>query len=75
VERYVEGVKMLAPTRGEGKWRAACIQADSALKLSNLERRKLIVDYPDDSATDTEFEDEESRGLNSSSLYLGTVCF
>jgi hypothetical protein len=64
---------MLAPTKDKDKWRAACIQADSALKLSNLERSKLIVDYPDDSASDIELEDEEAEGLNSSSFYLVIV--
>ncbi|PNF27298.1 hypothetical protein B7P43_G04688, partial [Cryptotermes secundus] len=38
--------------------------ADSALKLSNLERSKLIVDYPDDSASDIELEDEETEDLD-----------
>jgi hypothetical protein len=66
VERYIDGVKKLAPTKDKDKWTAACSQADSALKLSNLERTKLIVDYPDDSASDTEHEDdEETEGLNS----------
>jgi hypothetical protein len=65
VERYADGVKKLAPTKDKHKWRAACIQADSALKLSNLERSKLIVDYADDSASDMECEDvEETEGLN-----------
>jgi hypothetical protein len=73
MERYIDGVKMLAPTKDKDKWRAACIQADSALKLSNLERSKLIVDYSDDSASDAELEDEETRGLNSSCFYLGIV--
>jgi hypothetical protein len=70
---YPDGVKKLAPAKDKDKWRAACSQADSALKLSNLERSKLIVDYPDDSASDTECEnEEETEGLNSPSHYLLT---
>jgi hypothetical protein len=66
---YLDGVKKLAPTKDKDKWRAACSQADSALKLSNLERSRLIVDYPDDSASDSEREDEEeTEGLSSYSV-------
>lgn len=69
VEMYLDGVKKLAPTKDKDKWRAACSQADSALKLSNLERSRLIVDYPDDSASDSEREDEEeTEGLSSYSV-------
>jgi hypothetical protein len=35
-----------------------------------LERSKLIVDYPDDSASDTEPDNEETEGLNPPSLYV-----
>ncbi|XP_021924020.1 DNA mismatch repair protein Msh6 isoform X2 [Zootermopsis nevadensis] len=65
VEMYLDGMKKLAPIKDKDKWRTACNQADSALKLSNLERSELIVDYPDDSASDTECEDEEeAEGVN-----------
>lgn len=67
---YLDGMKKLAPIKDKDKWRTACNQADSALKLSNLERSELIVDYPDDSASDTECEDEEeAEGLNSPCHY------
>jgi hypothetical protein len=75
VERYVDGVKKLAPTKDKDKWRAACNQADSALKLSKMERSKLIVDYTDDSASEIECEDEEeAEGLNLPSVYFVIVC-
>jgi hypothetical protein len=74
VEKYVDGVKKLAPTKDKDKWKVACNQADSALKLSKLERSKLIVDYPDDSASDMESEDEEeTKGLNLPSVYFVIV--
>ena len=71
MERYVDGVKKLAPTKDRDKWQAACKQADSAFKLSKSERSKLIVNFPDDSESDVECEDgEETEGLN-----LPSVCF
>jgi hypothetical protein len=74
VEKYVDGVKKLAPTKDKDKWRAACKQADSALKLSTSERSKLIVNFPDDSDSDVEGEDEETEGLNLPFVYFVIVC-
>jgi hypothetical protein len=74
VERYVDGVKKLAPTKDKDKWRAACKEADSALKLSKSERSKLIVNFPDDSDSDVECEDEEeTEGLNLPFVYFVIV--
>lgn len=67
----MDGVKKLAPTKDKDKWRAACKEADSALKLSKSERSKLIVNFPDDSDSDVEREDEEET----EGLYLPFVYF
>jgi hypothetical protein len=68
---YLDGVKKLSPAKDKDKWIAACNQADSALKLSCLERSKLIADFPDDSASDTECEgEEEIEGLNPPSHHV-----
>jgi hypothetical protein len=67
----VDGVKKLAPTKDKDKWQAACKQADSALKISNSERSKLIVNFPDDSDSEVECEDEEdTEGLNLPSCFF-----
>ncbi|KAJ9582060.1 hypothetical protein L9F63_003643, partial [Diploptera punctata] len=50
VEKYEEGKRKLAPTKEKEKekWRAACSEADSTLKLSVPERNKLIVNFTDE---------------------------
>jgi len=74
VEKYVDGVKKLAPTKDRDKWQAACKQADSSLKLSKSERSKLVFDFPDDSDSEVEREDEEgTEGLNLPFVYFITV--
>ena len=71
----MDGVKKLAPTKDKDKWRAACNRADSALKLSKLERSKLIINFSDDSDSDVEYEDEEeTEGLILSSVFFVIVC-
>ena len=68
MEKYEEGTRKLAPTKEKEKekWRAACCEADNALKLSVPERSKLIVNFTDegsDSEHDAEaVEEEESEG-------------
>ncbi|PSN56585.1 hypothetical protein C0J52_01554 [Blattella germanica] len=59
VEKYVEGVRKLAPTKSseKEKWKEACNEADSALKLSSSERSKLVFDFPDSDA-DGDGDDE-----------------
>ena len=63
MEKYEENKRKLAPTKeGEKqKWRTACNEADSALKLSVPERSKLIVTFTDEES-DADDDDQEEEG-------------